>query len=192
MVFLINIALGRLASPDLALAAFGVVHGLASLLFSPVRNLVHTAQTLVRSAADRAVMTRFALHLAVVFALLALVLFDTPLAHHVLAGVMGLGPTLEAYAAPAMQIAFVMAAFWAFSALFRGLLAGARSTTMLAATGAVRLLAAGLVASLVIADPLVNGALLGLAAWITGYASEVGILGWRLRSEGKTANGGSA
>src|SRR5688572_22303304 len=58
--FVINFFLGRLANPDLALAAFGVVNALTSLVASPLRNLVQTAQALVRNRHDMQVMLRFA------------------------------------------------------------------------------------------------------------------------------------
>jgi O-antigen/teichoic acid export membrane protein len=59
LAFVINIFIGRLSQPDLALAAFGVVRGLAMLLLSPLRNLAPTAQALARTAADHRVMLRF-------------------------------------------------------------------------------------------------------------------------------------
>ena len=182
MVFVINILLGRLTNPDIALAAFGVVHGLVSLLLSPVRNLVHTAQTLVRSQQDRQVMQRFTYHLIAVFGGLSILIFWTPLDAVILRWVMGLDPELERYCAPAMQLCFVMTIFWSFSALFRGLMAGARSTTMLAATGVARIVSAALVASAALLNPGFNGAVLGLCAWIFGYAAEVGGLWLRLRA----------
>lgn len=187
MVFAINVMLGRLASPDLALAAFGVVHGLVSLLFSPVRNLVQTAQTLVKTTADRAVLIRFSRHLVVTFAGLAIALFWTPLDHFVLQSVMGLSEALENYCAPAMKFAFVMAAFWAFSALFRGLMAGARNTRLLAVTGPARVLVSGLISSSALFAAGLNGAVLGLAAWIAGYACEV-LVFW-IRSTHGSARG---
>lgn len=173
MVFVINVMLGRLTSPDLALAAFGVVHGLVSLLLSPVRNLVQTAQTLVKTTADRAILTRFSRHLVLVFAGLAIVLFWTPLDHIVLHRVMGLTEELERYCAPALKFAFVLALFWAFSALFRGLLAGARNTRILAVTGPARVLVTGIISASALVAAGLNGAALGLAAWIAGYACEV-------------------
>ena len=176
MVFIINVFLGRLSHPDLALAAFGVVHGLVSLLFSPVRNLLATAQTLVRDVADEGVMRVFCLHLVVLFGGVAVLAFNSPLGHWILHDVMGLAGELEAYAAPAMKFAFAMALFWSFSALYRGLMANARSTTMLAATGAGRLLCAASVSSLALFTGHINGALLGLGAWIAGYASEAAVL----------------
>ena len=180
-VFVISIFLGRLLDPDLALAAFGVVHGLTSLMMSPMRNLLHTAQTLARTAADRATLRRFSVQVVVVFALVAIGIFDTPVSHVVLARLMGLSPELEAACTPAMRFAFVMAAAWGFSALLRGFLAGARRTGSLALTGAGRLGVAALVGSLALAAADLDGALLGIAAWFAGYAAEAVYLAVRLR-----------
>ena len=58
--FVINFFLGRLANPDLALAAFGVVNALKSLVASPLRNMAQTAQALVHNRHDMHVMLRFA------------------------------------------------------------------------------------------------------------------------------------
>jgi len=181
VVFVINLFLGRLANADLALAAFGVVHGLVSLLFSPMRNLLQTAQTLVASRADARVLLVFTLQLAAIFGGVALVLFYTPLESRVLDGIMGLTPELARYCAPAMKLAFLMALFWALAAYCRGLLAGARSTTMLALTGALRVGTVAAVGSLTLVVAGFNGAVLGLIAWILAYAAETGVLGWRLR-----------
>ena len=190
-VFVISIFLGRLLDPDLALAAFGVVHGLTGLMMSPMRNLLHTAQTLARTAADRAALRRFAVQVVAVFALIAIGLFDTPASHVVLGRLMGLSAELEAACAPAMRFAFVMAAAWGFSALLRGFLAGARRTGSLALTGAGRLVVAALVGALALAASDLDGALLGLAAWFAGYGAEAAFLALRLRARpNPTAPGG--
>ena len=181
-VFVISIFLGRLLDPDLALAAFGVVHGLTGLMMSPMRNLLHTAQTLARTAADRAALRRFAVQVVVVFALIAVGLFDTPVSHVVLGRLMGLSPELEAACAPAMRFAFVMAAAWGFSALLRGFLAGARRTGSLALTGVGRLAVAALVGVFALAANDLDGAVLGLTAWFAGYAAEAAYLAFRLRA----------
>ena len=181
-VFVISIFLGRLLDPDLALAAFGVVHGLTGLMMSPIRNLLHTAQTLARTAADRAALRRFAVQVILVFALIAIGLFDTTVSHFVLGRLMGLSAELEAACAPAMRFAFVMAAAWGFSALLRGFLAGARRTGSLALTGAGRLVVAGLVGTVAFAASDLDGALLGLAAWFAGYGAEAAYLAFRLRA----------
>ena len=191
-VFVISVFLGRLSNPDLALAAFGIVHGLTGLLMSPLRTLLHTAQTLARSAAERAVLARFAIQVVIVFALIAMGLFNTPLSHPVLEDLMGLAPDLERACAPAMQLAFVMAAAWGFSALLRGFLAGARRTTSLAVTGSGRLLVAAAVGTLAFASSGLNGAVLGLAAWFAGYAVEAIYLYTRLRERPSRPRGPSS
>ena len=181
-VFVISIFLGRLLDPDLALAAFGVVHGLTGLMVSPLRNLLHTAQTLARTAADRAALRRFSVQVVVAFALIAVGLFDTPLSQVVLGRLMGLSAELETACAPAMRFAFVMAAAWGFSALLRGFLAGVRRTGSLALTGAGRLVVAALVGALAFAANDLDGALLGLTAWFAGYGAEAAYLALRLRA----------
>ena len=95
---------------------------------------------------------------------------------------MGLPAELEAACAPAMRLAFVMAAAWGFSALLRGFLAGVRRTRSLALTGAGRLAVAGLVGALALVANDLDGALLGLAAWFAGYGAEAAFLALRLRS----------
>ena len=181
VVTVISIFLGMLANPDLALASFNIVYGLVSLLMSPMRNLLQTAQTLVRTVADRRPLFIFSLHLIVFFGLLGVVLFHTPLEAFVLVDAMGLQPELRQYCAPALKLAFLMSAAWAYSALFRGLLAGARNTTMLAASGLSRISVAVLMTSIGLALPTANGAVIGIVAWMAGYGVEAGLLTVQLR-----------
>lgn len=181
VVTAISIFLGMLADPDLALAAFNIVYGLVSLLMSPMRNLVQTAQTLVRSLADRRPLFVFSLHLIGFFGSLGFVLFHTPLSDLVLSGAMGLKPELQAYCAPALKLAFLMAAAWAWSALFRGLLAGGRNTTMLAASGLSRIAVAALMSSTVLVFADANGAVVGTIGWMAGFAAEATLLALQLR-----------
>ncbi len=181
VVFVINLFLGRLADADLALAAFGVAHGLVSLLMAPMRNLTQTAQTLERTPADARVLTRFTLQLVAAFAALAAIVFWSPLRHVVLASVMGLGAEMRAVCEPAVSVAFAMAPFWAFAALYRGRFAARRETGVLALTGALRVASAALAVGLVgLLAPQANGALLGLGAWTGAYALEATVLGLRI------------
>jgi Na+-driven multidrug efflux pump len=184
VVFVANLFIGRLAHADVALAAFGVVHGLVGLLFSPMRNLMQTTQTLVDTREDARVLLVFSLQLAGVFAVLALALFNTPLRAWVLSGVMGLNPALASYSAPAVSIAFAMAFLWALSALCRGLLANQRRTRLLALTAGIRLAAVGVTGAVFMAWPDANGAVMGLTAWMLAYAGEIVVLGRRLRASG--------
>jgi Na+-driven multidrug efflux pump len=180
VILVINLFLGRLSEAELAIAAFGVVHGLVSLLMAPMRNLTQSAQTLVKRPEDVRQMIVFSAQLVAIFAIAALVLFETPLRSWILKGVMGLTPELAAYSTPALTIAFVMAPFWACAALFRGLLARSRTTLSLALSGALRIISAGAAASVSYAYPELNGALMGIGAWILSYAIETAISSWRL------------
>ncbi|MDP7546726.1 MAG: hypothetical protein QGF20_05475, partial [Alphaproteobacteria bacterium] len=112
VVTAISIFLGLSARPDLALAAFSIVYGLVSLLMSPMRNLVATAQTLVKSLSDRRPIFIFALHLVGFFGLIGFVLFHTPLEDLILIDAMGLKPELRNYCGPALKLTFLMAAAW--------------------------------------------------------------------------------
>ena len=184
VIFAINLYLGRLNESELAIAAFGVIHGLVSLLMGPMRNLAQTAQTLVSRREDVRMMTVFTGQLIAGFIVVALLLFQTPLRDVILRDVMGLTPELAAYCEPAMGMAFAMAAFWACTALFRGLLAKARTTTSLAAAGVLRIGTAAAAGSVSLAYPELNGGVLGVGAWILSYVVETGLSGWRLRRLG--------
>ena len=184
VIFAINLYLGRLQEAELAIAAFGVVHGLVSLLMAPMRNLAQTAQTLVARREDVRLILTFSAQLVGLFTLFALVLYQTSLSDVVLIRVMGLTPELVGYIEPAMKFSFAMAAFWACTAVFRGLLAKARTTTSLAASGLCRIGTAALAGSLSLVYPEMNGAVLGLGAWVLSYVSETAISSWRLRRLG--------
>lgn len=186
VVTLISIFLGFSANPDLALAAFGIVYGLVSLLMSPVRNLVSTAQSLVKAVADRRPIYIFTLHLIGFFGLLGFVIFHTPLESYVLVDAMGLRPELRDYCLPALKLTFLMSAAWAYSAIFRGLLAGVRNTTMLAVSGLSRVAVAALISGVALLFAAANGAVVGLVAWVAGYAVEAAILALQLRRYDRT------
>ncbi len=192
VIFVINLFLGRLSNAELAIAAFGVVHGLVSLLVGPMRNLTQTAQTLVNRREDIRVMLIFTGHLIALFTVLALALFHTPLRDTILQRVMGLTPELAAYCEPAMALSFVMATFWSLTALFRGFLAKARTTTSLAASGVLRIFIAAATGAVSLSYPDVNGALLGSAAWILSYAAETMVSSWRLNRLGWYVETGNA
>ncbi|HKI99512.1 MAG TPA: hypothetical protein VKB51_13650 [bacterium] len=182
VVMTINIFLGRLARAELALASFGVVQGLANVLLSPLRNLVQTAQTLARTTSDVRVLLRFTTWLVVGFTGGIAAVFLTPLRHVVLADVMGLRGDLLHYAEPAMMISFVVAVFWGYAALFRGLLASARRTRTVAVSALSRLAMVVLIGSSTLFLAHVNGAVVGIVAWAAAFAAETAVLGWRLAS----------
>ncbi len=180
VTFVINFFLGRLANPDLALAAFGVVTALKSLVASPLRNLVQTAQALVHTRADMRVILLFAHRLTLVYALLVGCLFYTPMRDVVLKGIMGLPDKLSAYATPGVQMILLVAIMWGYSSLFRGLLSAMRKTKVIAGSAVIRLLVVIAVGSVTLLAPNLNGAAVGVAAIGCAYLSEALILGWRL------------
>jgi Na+-driven multidrug efflux pump len=184
VILVITLFLGRLSQAELAIASFGVVHGLISLLIAPMRNLTQSAQALVSRREDVRVITVFTVQLVVFFSLLVSVLFLTPLRGWVLSDAMGLTGDLAAMSEPALAAGFAMVTFWACAALFRGLLAKARTTRSLAVGGLMRIATAGVVGALVLAYPNVNGPLLGIIAWIVSYAVETAISAWRLHRLG--------
>lgn len=181
VTFLINFFLGRLANPDLALAAFGVVNALKSLVASPLRNLVQTAQALVRSRPDMSVMLRFAHRVTIVYVLIVAGLFYTPMRDVILTGVMGLPANLNAYATPGVQMMLVVVVFWGYASLFRGLLSAMRRTKAIAGSAAIRLIVVTAVGSITLIAPHLNGAAVGVAAIGAAFLAEAIVLGWRLR-----------
>ena len=118
VVFTINLFWPPTQS-ELALAVFGVAHGLVGLTLAPLRNLAHTAQTLVNQAADVRVIIEFSAHLIVIGTLTCMLVYNTPLSDVVLNDLMGLKPELAAACAPALGLANLMCVFWAFAALFQ-------------------------------------------------------------------------
>jgi len=184
VIFIITLFLGRLTQAEIAIAAFGVVHGLVSLLMAPLRNLTQSAQTLVARREDIRTMLVFTAQLVAAFALLAAVLFETPLRERILRGIMGLTPELAAYARPALILSLILAPFWSLAALFRGLLARARTTGSLAASGILRIASAAAASSITLSMPELNGAFLGVAVWTLSHSVETAISTWRLRRLG--------
>jgi len=180
VTFVINFFLGRLANPDLALAAFGVVNALKSLVASPLRNLMQTAQALVHNRADMQVILKFAHRLTLVYALLVGFLFYTPMREVILSGVMGLPAKISNYAAPGVQMVMLVVIMWGYSSLFRGLLAAMRKTQVIAGSAMIRLLVVIAVGSITLFVPHVNGAAIGVAAIGAAFLAEALILGWRL------------
>jgi hypothetical protein len=74
-----------------------------------------------------------------------------------------------------------MSAAWAYSALFRGLLAGARDTTMLAVSGMTRIAVAAIIVSTTLYFVSANAVIIGLAGWMAGYAVEAALLAIQLK-----------
>ncbi len=181
VTFVINFFLGRLAHPDVALAAFGVVNALTSLIVSPLRNLSQTAQALVQSREDMRVMLKFVNRLTLVYMALVAVLFYTPIREVILGGVMGLREELSTYARPGVQMMLFAAVVWGYSSLLRGLLSAMRRTGAIAGSAAIRLLVVIAVGSVTLIAPDLNGAMVGIGAIGAAFLAEALVLGWRVR-----------
>ncbi len=181
LIVLVNVFVGRLHNADLALAAFGVTRGLLMLMMSPLRNLAQTAQALTRTEADLRVVLRFARRTVLVFMAVIALLVYTPLRDVVLSGVLGLAPALQAAVTPAVLLFVVTPPLWGLASTYRGLLAAARETGVLAVTGLARLGAVVGVSSVCLAWPEVNGAVVGVLAMAGAFACEAALLGRSLR-----------
>ncbi len=188
----INFFLGRLARPELALAAFGVADGLWKVMLGALRNLAQTAQTLVRNAADRRVVLGFALQVVTGFAALGAGLMAPPVRRLLLDTVMGLTPELSAAVAPALFLFWPLAFMLGFSALFRGLLLNQRITGQIARSAAARLVVVVSVGTLALALPGIDGALLGISALLGGFGAEAVVLGLRVFPRRGGAGDGTA
>jgi Na+-driven multidrug efflux pump len=178
--FVINFFLGRLANPDLALAAFGVVNALKSLVASPLRNMAQTAQALVHSRRDMHVIIRFANRVTAVYVGLVALLFYTPMREVILGGVMGLTEALSSYARPGVQMMLVVVVFWGYASLLRGLLSAMRQTRAIGGSAVIRLLVVTAVGSITLIEPTINGAAVGVAAIGAAFIAETLILGWQV------------
>jgi Na+-driven multidrug efflux pump len=178
--FVINFFLGRLANPDLALAAFGVVNALTSLVASPLRNMVQTGQALVHSRHDMQVILRFAHRVTLVYVVLVASLFYTPMRDVILTRIMGLPETLSNYATPGVHMVLLVVIVWGYASLFRGLLAAMRRTGAIAGSAVMRLLVVTAAGSVTLVAPNLNGAAVGVAAVSAAFLTEALILGLRL------------
>jgi len=178
--FIVNLFLGQLAKPDLAIAAYGVVNALVKVILSPLKNLVQTAQTLMRSREDLRVLIKSAAGIQLVFVGIIFLLFYTPLRESILQGVMGLTLELARYAVPGMKLIVILAVFGGFASLFRGMLSAIRSTFAIAVTAAIRLIVITAVCSVTLFFPNLNGTFVGVSAMAGAWIAEALLLGWRL------------
>jgi O-antigen/teichoic acid export membrane protein len=180
VAFVVTFFLGRLPRPELAIAAFGVLDGMIRVLLGPLRNLTPTVQTLTQSRADIRVMGKFAIQVAIVFALTMGVMQVESVRSWALESVMGLPPNIAAYVAPALTLSFVLALCMTASSFFRGLLLSSRKTGAIAVSSVVRIGAAGVVGAVALTMSGVNGAVVGMLCLIATFAVEALILGIRV------------
>lgn len=181
VAFTVNFFLGRLPTAELALAAFGVLDSIMRVLLSPLRNLIHTTQTLLRSRADARVMCLFTVHTALLFGAIMLLFHVPSVRDVVLRGIMGLPPHMVEYVTPALGISALLALCMAAGGLTRGMLIASKQTGAIAVSSAVRISAVMLVGVLGILIGAEDGAMLGMLALIVAFGSEAAVLAVRLR-----------
>lgn len=186
MVFTLNIFLGRLLRPELALAAFGLLDSLVRVILSPTRNLIPVSQTLINSRKDVPVITQFSTIVGASFAAVMLLFFFDPVQDLILGGVMGLSKDFADYIAPGLVLGAMLALVMTTSAYFRGLLINARRTGFIALSSAFRILAVVAVGGVALALDVQNGALIGMFAFIAAFGLESLLLGVRLMRIGRS------
>ena len=180
VIFTINLFLGRLPRPELALAAFGLLDSVMRLILSPLRNVIQTVQTLVRFRRDVRVIVTFAVIVGGAFAAVMLLFHAHPVRTWALEDVMGLPPHMADYVAPALGLGFLLALAMASASLARGLLIAAKRTGAIAVASAVRLVTVGTIGGIAISLGTSNGALIGMYALIGAFIAESAVLLVRL------------
>jgi Na+-driven multidrug efflux pump len=137
---MINIALGRTAEPELALAAYGVAFSLALMVEAPIIMLLDAS---VARSTDRVafrLIQRFALGLGLLVVALGLLVSLTPLYGWIVVELMNIPPDVAAKARPTMQLL----AYWPLPIAWRrahqGVLIRANRTGMITVATGVRLL----------------------------------------------------
>jgi progressive ankylosis protein len=180
VVFVLNFFLGQLASPDLALASFGVVYGMVRLILAPMRNLVQTAQTLACQREDLNILLKFTAGLLLFYVSLIFLLFYTSLREWILNEVMGLTGELSRYSTPGVKLTYLIAVFWGMAAFLRGALSAMRKTGAIAATAGIRLLVVSGIGCISLVSSNFNGTVLGVLAIGCAFAAEAVVLGQRL------------
>ena len=187
VAFIINIFLGRLSNPDLAIAGFGVTYAIVRAILAPLKSLVQTAQTLLRSREDLAALLKFTGWLQLAFVGVIFGLFFTPLRIPFLDGLMGLTPELRDYVTPGLRLTFLVAVFWGFSSTFRGMLSAVRLTFAIGVTAFVRLAVIAVVGGTALLWPDLNGTVVGNVAISSAFLAEALVLGRRLQIRFKQA-----
>lgn len=176
VVLILTFFLGRLADPDLALAGFGIIYALIRAILAPERNLIHAAQALITSFRDIKIMFKYGFYTIAFFVSLVLILFFTPVRGFVLETVMGLKGELNLYVIPGSKLIFLVAIFWGYAALLRGVLSAMRRTGAIAISALIRLIMLALVGSVAFFLPQANGTVIGVLAFGGSFAAEAGFL----------------
>lgn len=182
---LVGALAGRLASPELAQAAFGVVLPLLMTSCAPLWALLDAAIVLPGSDTDVRRLARYGAGAALAFAAAIALVAATPLSALVLERGLALSPSLARLVAPALVLLALEPFALAARAIAQGLLVRAGLAGVVLAVAPVRL-ALTLVAGLAVARlaPHANPAVFTLALFVGGDALEALLYGVAVRRTG--------
>ncbi|MCC6628640.1 MAG: hypothetical protein IT340_14710 [Chloroflexi bacterium] len=113
---------GRLPAATTALAALGVISGLAILIESPIIAILSTSVALCDSRAAARLVWRFMVGLGALLTGLFALLFLTPVATLILTGALALPPDVAAAAAPALHLLMLWPVAIGWRRYYQGLL----------------------------------------------------------------------
>ena len=165
-------AMGRLPSPELHLAAWGLTMSLSLLVESPVIMLLATAIALVQDADSYHALRRFMLTLAGSCTLLTALVVFTPLFDIIAGKIMGQPLPIVTAARPAMQIMLLWTAAIAWRRFYQGVLVRYGQTRRVSWGTAVRLSVVVSVATVLSALHRVPGVQVGAYALMAAVIAE--------------------
>lgn len=180
----INGILGRSADSEAAQAGFGVLHPLILLTASGLWALQATGQILATDPKSARRFLGFGLVMTVLFSSLVILLGWIPAwREYLLTRMFTLPLDLLEYVEPAMKILFIAPVLLGLRACFKGLILASGRTGVISISAAADLFAVGSVgATILVLDPTVNGAILGVLLVTTAEFVEATLLGstaWR-------------
>jgi hypothetical protein len=180
----INGILGHFTDSEAAQAGFGVLHPLILLTASGLWALQATGQILATDEKSARRFLGFGMVMTVLFSSLVVLLGWIPAWRELLLTRMfTLPPDLLDYVEPAMKILFIAPVLLGLRACFKGLILASGRTGIISVSAAADLLAVGGVgATVLVVDPTVNGAVLGVTLVTTAELVEATLLGstaWR-------------
>ncbi len=168
----INIALGRTADAELALAAFGVAFSLALLIEAPIIMLLDASVARSTSRDAVALMRRFTLGLGLLVTAIGLIVSLTPLYSLIVERLMNIPADVAARARPTLQILSLWPLPIAWRRAHQGILIRAGRTAIITIATGVRLLtlAGGLFGGLLLLPD--RGALVAGLAMVLSVSME--------------------
>ncbi len=170
---LTDAALARLASPELMLASFAVVKGLANAIKAPELMALQLSVSLVDDRASLRSVLRFVTGLVLLFSIILIVLAFSPAGEWVLRHVIGLrDPAAIQAAITALRLVCWLPAGEAFRNAYQGLAIGLKRTVVLALGTLIRVLVLALFMGWAVATQRISGVVAASATWTLGIIME--------------------